>query len=136
MSAMKTAVAITLVLLVTICIEGSPPVEKSPKVAGTYSNLAYNDDSGDLNGMEIKIVPMGDGYLAAILVSEGEPQRFEIVKVNIVGTSVTFSVARPESSGFSFSGRLNAKALTGIVRYKQGGQERVSFARRCGYWDK
>ncbi len=104
------------------------------QVPGTYSNLEFNEEGGDLLGMEVKIVPVGDHFQAAVLISEGEPESMTLVNVIVRGDSVTFNV--PGKDGWKFSGRMTSKSLDGTVTYASGGVEKVVLLRRCGYWDR
>src|SRR5687768_10280505 len=40
--------------------------------AGTYSSLAYNQESGDLNGYEIEVLPVAKGTKLVLQIAEGE----------------------------------------------------------------
>ena len=105
------------------------------RVIGTFSNLEFIEESGDLVGMEIKIVPTGDRYQAAVIVSEGAPNAMVVVDVRVDGTSIEFEVPAADA-GWKFSGRVTAKSLSGMVTYASGQTEKVILPRQCGYWDR
>jgi len=110
------------------------------KVAGTYSSLEYNEEGGDLLGMEVKIVPVSDDrFQGAILVSEGAPAPMILTDVHVSGRSVTFKVPasnRDVDDAWIFQGTLSEKALKGTVTHSSGAKEQVTLLRRCGYWDR
>jgi hypothetical protein len=112
---------------------------QSPSLAGTYSNLSYNEEGGDLLGLELKIVPWGERYRAAVLVSEGSPSRMVVVDVRVKDRVVSFEVppSGPDADdGFSFRGTQGKQNLTGTITYASGSKERVTLTRQCGYWDR
>lgn len=106
------------------------------QVAGTYSSVEYNDESGDLLGMEIKVVPAGSGFQAVILTCEGSPGPMHIVPLSVTGSEVSFIVREDEDTSWSFRGTVTAASLTGTVTHSLGGSETVTLPRRCGYWDR
>jgi hypothetical protein len=104
------------------------------RVPGTYSNLELNEEAGDLLGIEIKIVPVNNRFQGAVLITEGEPEAMVLVTVNVRGSAVTFDV--PGKEGWTFSGRITPRALSGTITHVSGGTEKVVLLRRCGYWDR
>jgi hypothetical protein len=131
-----------LVFLAFACVATTmaavPAGSGSVKVTGTYSNLQYNEEGGDLLGMEIKIVPVtGERLQAVVLVSDGAPAPMVLVDVHVSGRSITFKVPRNEfDDAWSFHGSISAKGLTGIITHGSGAKEQVTLPRRCGYWDR
>jgi hypothetical protein len=125
---------LAIVVLATVAAAG----EKKPvvRVAGTYTNLEYHEESGDLVGVEVKIVPVDDGFQAAVLVSEGAPQPLVVVTVSAKGGAVRFDVPGQNGTSWSFIGTIGAKALTGTITYESGYRQKIVLQRRCGYWDR
>jgi hypothetical protein len=129
----KSLAIVLLFLLPAVSLKAEP---RRARVPGTYSNLQFNEDGGDLLGMEIKIVPIGDHFQAVVLVSEGEPQPMVVVVVSVHGNSLGFSVPGKDRTSWKFSGQVSPKSLTGTISYAQGGVEKVVLPRQCGYWDR
>jgi len=134
MRRMRVVVQLSVVILSLASIDACAQ-PAAVRIPGTYSNLAMNEDGGDLLGVEIKIVPIGERYQGAVFLSEGEPQPMTIVEVRVRGTSVEFDVPGKQKTGWKFSGQITGKSLTGTIRYASGGVEKVVLPRRCGYWD-
>jgi hypothetical protein len=114
------------------------PVPKV-QVSGTYTDIEFNEEGGDLLGMEVKIVPIGGRYQAAVLVSEGSPRPMVLVDVTVAAQEVRFHMPqsrRETDDSWSFRGTVSAGALDGIITYASGVKEHVRLARRCGYWDQ
>jgi hypothetical protein len=77
-----------------------------PRIAGTYSSLQYNAQSGDLQGYEVLIIPTDVGYKAIVQIGEGAPGQVYICQVSQEGEILSFDI--PLSSGIkeSFSGQV------------------------------
>jgi hypothetical protein len=136
-----------LTIVMTLLVTCFPAVATAPKphaprqveVAGTYSNLEFNDEGGDLLGIEVKIVPLGDRYQAAVLVSEGAPSPMVLVDVTVTAQEVRFRVPRRDQErddSWNFRGTVTASALNGVIIHASGVKENVKLPRRCGYWDR
>lgn len=111
----------------------SPP--KPFRVTGTYSNMNYNTEGGDVLGDEVRIVYTRNGYQGVVQFAEGEPEELVIVTVEVVGTRISFSV--PESSPYAghFSGTIENGILKGEFHFKTGGVDRVELKKGKSYWD-
>lgn len=132
-------IAVTLAVFASsvVNIVAAPAASRDVKVTGTYSNLEYNEEGGDLLGIEIKIVPVAGGRLqAAVLVSEGEPAPLVLVDVRVSGRSISFKIPANIDDAWTFQGTISAKALKGTITYSSGTKEEVTLPRRCGYWDR
>ena len=117
-------------------------------IRGTFSNLRYSRQGGDLLGAEIKIVPITRShdptrayeraFQGALQIAEGAPSEIMIVDVRIEGDKVSFVI--PDSyaryGGGKFEGRLDAQAIRG--RFTIGGivGDEQRLRRGRGYWDK
>jgi hypothetical protein len=132
---LKNVLATLLILGVATAALAAAPRLTAVRIAGTYSDLRYNDESGDLLGMEVKIVPVAGGrWQAAILVSEGEPAPLVVIDVQANGRTISFQV--PGEGGWSFRGTIAAKSLKGVITYGNGTTKSVTLPRGCGYWDR
>ena len=108
---------------------------EQPKYTGTFSSLRYNSESGDLGGVEIRIVYTKLGYQAAIQFSEGAPTELIVVKPSFSGTSISFEIPETHNYAGSFSGTIDKKSLKGTFRFKTGGEWKVNLPRKKSYWD-
>jgi len=107
----------------------------APRITGTYSDMYYNSQGGDVLGTEIKIVNTRKGLQGAIQFSEGAPEELVIVDIQVNDGAVSFVV--PESSPYAgqFSGTIMNGILKGEFRYKSGGSNKVELKKGKSYWD-
>ena len=66
----RRCVVMALFLAHSVVMAGEPK-----RITGIYSNLAYNQEGGDLLGMEVFIIPSdersGNSYTAFVQIAEG-----------------------------------------------------------------
>jgi hypothetical protein len=130
-----------LVIIVCLMIFASPhgwTADKKVKYAGTFSNLEYNQEGGDLLGMEIKIVPTKKGYQGALQIAEGGPSELMVVDVSFEKDNVKFEIPKAYSvyGGGVFEGKIDSKGIKGTLRFKETEGEKEILTRGRGYWDK
>lgn len=61
-------------------------------LCGTYSNMHFNRETGDLSGLEIVIVKGFDGVYAMVQLAQGEAPAPLIVNLNLKGNKFRFKV--------------------------------------------
>lgn len=96
-----TIAAILLLFLI------SPALAENFK-PGTYSSFEYHEESGDLLGVEIYIIPAGAGYWALFQESQGEPAAPVLVPADVGGDVITFNLP---DTGSGYAGRFAGKFL-------------------------
>jgi hypothetical protein len=79
----------TAILLPTLAAEPSGSTGPLP---GMYSSLTNSQRSGDIVGMELFVVPGGNGWHGVLQGSEGAPGIPMVVPLQTSGASVRFSV--------------------------------------------
>ena len=103
---------------------------------GAFSSFNFNSESGDLNGMEIRIVYTRLGKQASIQFSEGEPGPLVTANVICKGNNIHISIpgiyGREESR---IDGFISNKKIEGKITYKGGSQHEISIPRHKSYWD-
>jgi hypothetical protein len=106
-----------------------------PRITGTYGNMYYNSEEGDLIGDELKIVNTKQGYQGVLQISEGAPEPLILVDVKLTGTNISFSI--PDSSPYagSFDGKIENGLLKGEFHFKSGGADKVELKKGKSYWD-
>ena len=113
----------------------APSFGTDVRVTGTFSNLRYNSEGGDLLGLEILIVPApGDnvGYVAFVQLAEGAAPYSTLVPATVTGTHIEFALPKDGPyKGMKFSGTVGATELTGS--WSSGNREVLK--RGKSYWD-
>lgn len=102
---------------------------------GTYSTLAYNEESGDLNGLEVTIVPLDGGFVASVQIAEDGINELHLAKVKESAGALLFSPRLDDGSTVSFSMKCSPKSCAGEYAW---GQAHVKFTlpKSNGYWNK
>ena len=106
------------------------------KVTGTYTNIQYNNESGDLNGIEILILPTPNGFKAVIQIAEGGAGAPFIVDLKVDADHLSFKLPASIDENGSFEGVVHAGSLNGTLSYSSGSSEKVILSKSCSYWDK
>lgn len=101
---------------------------------GTYSTLAYNEESGDLHGLEVTIVPTDEGLVASVQIVEEGINELHLAKVKENGGVIRFSVRLKDESAVDFSMKCAPKNCSGEYVW---GQMKVEFSlpKGNGYWN-
>jgi hypothetical protein len=120
-------------------------------LTGTYSDLRFNEEAGDLLGTEIRIVVAKDGYAATLQFGEGGASDLIVVPIHFdfeiapVGESIRPTT--PESEGVQFTipsgeytgkfkGKVTRKYLQGTFEFTAGGKEQIKLPRKKSYWEQ
>lgn len=126
--------SMTILFFALMGISGVAITTQPIKLTGTFSDMKYTQDAGDVVGHELRIVFTRVGYEGAYQVSEGEPSELMLVKITFEGKDrVNFSVSTGAYAG-SFSGTISAKGISGVFKYTTGAEERLDLPRRPSYW--
>ena len=133
----KTRLTSSLALLICFTITAVKPTpgQKQVKITGTFSDMHFVKEAGDLLGTEIKIVYAGDSYQGALQFAEGAPSELVIVKIHKDGNKISFSIPDDNPYAGGFQGSVSNEALQGEFRFKSGGTEKVTLHRGKSYWD-
>lgn len=124
--------ATSIGIVVSVLGAGLVAAQNRVHVTGIYSDLRYNEQGGDLLGMEVFIVAGPGGYFATVQCAGGEPARPEIVPVSYANSAVAFTLtnAQPEC-GLHFKGTITRTGLRG--RFDGETSDR-QLSRRKSYW--
>jgi hypothetical protein len=101
---------------------GSSTVVSNTRITGTYTNMIYHQEAGDLLGEELKIVMTRKGYQGALQFSEGEPDDLIIVNIRIDGKNVNFTIPTDYAYAGQFAGTIENGILKGKFLFKTGGR--------------
>ena len=136
---MRIREAVYLMLLANLLVLGCHELlyaQGARRITGTYTNMYYNEEGGDVLGKELKIVvTQGGQYQGALQFAEGEPEGLLIVNIEVTGNKIRFAVAEGEAHAGRFSGTISSKAIQGEFRYANGTVEKVVLKRGKSYWD-
>lgn len=135
MAMYKNANVITKVIFIAIMTFCLGANAESRLIAGTYSSLQYHNESGDLLGYEILIIPTDIGFKGIIQVGEGAPGEVYIVKVTNNNGQIQFDIPLGTGASSNFSGHVEGQYLVGDVS-SPSGKEHVKLRRGMSYWDK
>jgi hypothetical protein len=103
---------------------------------GTFHNLHFNSEGGDLSGMEIKIVGTNSGKQAAIQFSDGEPGSLVVTPVICKNAHIAFTIPKDHGrTAATFDGVISKNRMAGELVFEGGGRDKVVLLRRKSYWD-
>ena len=114
-----------------LVVASSGAAEK-PKVhiPGIYSSLDFNDEAGDLNGIEVFIFFAGE-HMVLYQESVGEPVAPSLVKAKVNGDSIQFTVPGIGGGKRTFKGTITKSHLIGRF---VGSNETIKLPRKNSYW--
>jgi hypothetical protein len=120
----------------------SNAAESRVRIPGIYSGLSYHQESGDLLGTELFIVPSSDqqdGYVVFVQRWEGGTTFPVVVAVQVDGNELVFEVPAPSLAKGEYRGRVTEKGFTGIWRYRMSDgsyrEEPIQLSRKKSYWE-
>lgn len=102
---------------------------------GTYSNLKFNKESGDLHGLEIAITPVDGGFGISIQMAEDGINELHYSKIKKNDGNIQFSIQLDSGNSVTFSLQCSPKKCWGDYIW---GEERINFTlpKSVGYWNK
>jgi hypothetical protein len=123
-----------ILLFVALTIVPVALAENS-NVTGLFSTFSISEESGDISGAEIHIVPNPAGYSAIVQASEGAPAFPEVIKLSVKGNTVEFTIPEDSASGLSPGKYIGSVSMKGLVlRGPKGLYEEYFLPRRSSFW--
>ncbi len=119
----------------------STPAQRHGPAFGTFSNLHYIDQTGDVVGTELTIIPQYQTAYAIFQCSLGAPSDPVFVPVTINGNQIQFTVhSRDKSCDGAFTGTITARGMK-LVTQSENKSPKASEAsellsRRASYWSR
>lgn len=103
--------------LLCLCILAAPGLgfASGSDVIGTFADYRYTPESGDVNGLELRIVPVSVGYQGILQVFDGEPLELALVNVAIDGSRISFSFESVSGYPLRFQGNFVAEGIRGTL---------------------
>ena len=119
-------------ILVPLLVFPQASAKKKQQLTGIYTDMRYNEEGGDVLGMELYLVYGCRGYFATVQCAGGEPSKPVTIPVQISGNGMAFRLPEglPEC-GISFTGVITSKGLKG--RFDGEATDRW-LPRKNGYW--
>jgi hypothetical protein len=115
---------------------------KQPEVqiTGIFSSFKYNQEGGDLLGIEVFICYGGGGeYWLLFQESNGEPNTPQLVKASVSGETIQFTISestvsadgKVDGRNRTFKGRITKAQITGSF---SDSKETIKLPRKKSYW--
>lgn len=129
------------VLVATTSFASTTVANPTPaaRVPGIYSDLTYNNESGDLHGTEIFIVVApGDNEVRYVVFfqSWGEGGFDPIaIPAKVDGDSVSFIVPPPSVFAGEYKGRVSKSGFDGSYHLDNGSTSPIHLKRKKSYWE-
>ena len=126
---------IHITLLVLMLSVFSPVQAEGQKISGIYSNLHFNEEGGDLLGMEVFLFPSGPrselAYSAFVQIAEGGAPYGVVVQVSVANGHISFSLpAGSVYAGMKFNGIFTDSEL--VLTDNNGNKEHLKHGN--SYW--
>ncbi len=129
---MRTSFFAILLASAVLLAGCASPRSSSARISGIYSNLTYIEEAGDLVGMELAIVPSGNGYTAFVQIAEGGEPYTALVSFVVRGSEVEFTLpSSPSYPAAHFTGTWSESGLA--IRGRDG--ETEILKRGHSYWE-
>ncbi len=121
-----------LLLVASVSQAQDNPAQRRGPEFGTFSNLKFNEDTSDVLGFEITIIP---GFRTAYVIfqcAEGAPETPVFVPAQVSAHHIRFivPVTDPSSCGGEFTATVGARG----IRLKQANNPADFLPRRRSYW--
>jgi hypothetical protein len=107
----------------------------SDRAAGTYSTLSFNEQSGDLHGLEVSIVPVDGGLVASVQIAEEGINELHLAEITEVSGMMLFSTQLHDGEIVKFKMKCTLKFCVGEYTW---GHADVKFRlpKSPGYWNR
>lgn len=109
-------------------------------ITGIYTNMQYNEESGDINGIELFIVLRHEGFVAYFQDAEGGPFLPIIVPIEIKNKKIEFEVPRRDHG---YSGKFIGKIHDGYIELSNLSEssnlettQKIVLSKGMSYWQK
>lgn len=134
----KSSFALLAILAVSTEAQ-STPAQRHGQVFGTFSNMHYIEETGDVVGTEITIIPQYKTAYAIFQCAEGAPSNPVFVPVSLNGNQIRFTVhSGDKSCDGVFTGTITAQGLRLIAHSETGGRDAFDWGelllRQASYW--
>jgi len=106
------------------------------RLPGTYSNITYKDESGDLDGEEIRLFYTGESVLTALVqITDSNAGEAALEPVIAKGNEVDLKFTKPLSGYVRIHGSVSQSGFEGELFLPSGKSEKIKLKRGKSYWD-
>jgi hypothetical protein len=125
------------VIVVFLAVDPTVGGEGTVRPTGTFTSLRIHKEGGDLLGEELRVVLTRKGYQGVLQIAEGGPSILMVVEIRIEKDKIAFEIpaSYPDYGGGKFEGKLDAKGITGVLRFGKA-EDQVRWIRGRSYWDR
>lgn len=132
----RIVIQFAIIGVIFLLCNDSSVYASSKNLYGTYTDLHYQNNGGDLIGHELKIVLTRKGLQGALQFADGGPSELVVVDITIVNGRIFFIIPDGFAGGGRFEGAVDRSKIKGKFMYKTGAEETVYMKRGLSYWDK
>lgn len=100
---------------------------------GTFSSMYFNEEAGDVLGVELKVVYTNKGFRAVCQIGSGEPLVPEVLEAKVEGDRITLFFNEKDGTASTFEGRYTA---FGIEPVDPTASRWWRLKRQPSYWDE
>ena len=130
MEKMRYIAATCVLLTIGMTAQGIP--QRRGLVFGTFSSLRFVEESGDLLGEELIVLPNMNSAYVVFQCAEGNASEPVLVPAVVKGTKIQFSIDQKDGMcNGSYVGIASAK---GIILKNGSGNHPEFLLRRRSYW--
>ena len=144
-------IVLSILILLTSCKEKNTQVNnesesisevdsiKNKKIrAGSYSDMCYNKESGDVSGIEVILVYTKKDYYVYFQDSESMPAVPIVIPAKVNGNKIEFII--PSNQGTYFNGKFSGEYKDGNLFAKIDGYtfyaDKLILKRQDIYWNR
>lgn len=135
----SSLVVVAVILMGVACSSAGNRLFRDATITGTYGDMFRHAPSGDILGVELRIVETAAGLQGALQVGRGETfgglSGLAIVDITVEGEDVTFSIPASHPYAGRFQGKLRGDVIVGRFELLEGREEFVVLQRGESYWD-
>jgi hypothetical protein len=135
---MKPTIRMILLLMLCLALSQVVPAQKrrgqpTIKVAGVYDNVTVGQGSGDLEGMQVILIEGRGEYYAVVQIASGgaELPAPVLVKANVKGANIDFTVSEPEGQGSQPKKFTGSVTNAGLRLRNSGGESSFLKRNKC-----
>src|SRR5258707_45416 len=122
-------------LIAALAIAPGPVSAADGNLAGIYSNLSYNDEAGDLLGVEMMVVPTdSDHYAIFVQCAAGGLPETELTQSVQSGATLSFRMSADLCGRGRYQATVSWKGMR-LQYLERKGDPPIFLKRKKSYWE-